>query len=1419
MIKRSKLVYILGSAIIGIVSIIFIFAGLILSGVIDASSSKLVLVSASKQVVYDGRVLTCNEWEIADGSLKTGHTIEVAFTGQQTDVGESQNTFTVTILDQNGADVSSDYEIVCEPGTLSVGARPLTLQAGSAAKEYDGTPLRENSFEILSGELVETHLISADVFGEITDAGMTENLINATVRDAAGTDVTANYAITELSGTLTVTQRKLLLKSGSAVKMYDMTPLVMEEYTVEQGELAEGQTIVPDYLSELTEVDVIDNKFNVEIYTATNTKVTQNYDITYEYGVLEVYSKSIVIQTGTASKVYDGTPLTCSEWTLEDGTNVYSGHTLEVICTGVVGENANEAIGHVGTAENTAKCYVLDADGNDVTYNYDIEVKTQTLEITKLKILVDTAGAEKTYDGKPFSNTDYHSYTVNANTPLVTGDTITETEVKYKLDNTIDTFINATEGGVLNEIELTICNADGYDVTDCYSVGGTSGRLKILPVKVVITSGTTTGVSYSGTPLKNSNWSYVCYDKDDNVVDISQYGHYINGECTGSQTTAGSSLNTVDWQVYSQNTLSPVDSEVAANYECEEEFGKLEIVPKKITIHTYSVSKEYDGTALENPGYDTSSLPQLCLDHTLQVVCDARLEGKIEQVANTPKVTILDGKGNDVSSNYEVDTTKIGTLEIRQIEITIQTSSASKTYDGTPLYGNTDLQYNYVKDGELLEGHTLSQVILWGNSQTDAGVCENVASFARIVNQNNVDVTSYYNITYSYGALVVNKRPITILSGSDSKTYDGAELTCDEWKYASAREVLDTHEIVVRIVGTRTEVGESPNTIGDVYIYETSSGADVDVTDNYNVKTVEGSLIVIGKATYSALSSNDGGSSLADSNTTDRTRVVAKVKSDTTGLVYLKQKSEGNYTGSGWESASAYNQWLIDGQYGMDYLTGIALETASNAPQKARLQISMQEDVGYMLPYYLDNSLLTYTPQTSDVSYSGGIDFEYSMYYYPYSYQENGSISRLSAAYIDGANAYETYVKQNYLELPQTTEDYLLDIINAKGWNSLPISSSLILKVARYVQGAATYNLNYDQTIDASSDVIIAFLEQKEGVCRHFASAATALYRALGIPARYTVGFVANTVAGQYVDVTYAQAHAWVEVYVSGTGWVQIEATGSNSGVLGNSDESKALQIYPIDGQAKLYDGVALTAKSGDGSITGNNNFLSLLNENYTYAVEVEGSQTDVGKGTAIIKSFVLYDPDGNDVTDEFSIEKFTGTLHVYRYELTVISDSATQEYNGKALTADGYQVFGLISGHTASANVTGSQKEVGTSSNAITVTVTDASGQDVTDQYKISYEYGTLEVTKAEITLKTASASQARDINSTDTLTCHSAEIIGNLGTNTEVITFNRGSYLDLNCVGSCANIAYLTIEDENGNDVTANYSIKYVYGTLTVY
>jgi len=66
----------------------------------------------------------------------------------------------------------------------------------------------------------------------------------------------------------------------------------------------------------------------------------------------------------------------------------------------------------------------------------------------------------------------------------------------------------------------------------------------------------------------------------------------------------------------------------------------------------------------------------------------------------------------------------------------------------------------------------------------------------------------------------------------------------------------------------------------------------------------------------------------------------------------------------------------------------------------------------------------------------------------------------------------------------------------------------------------------------------------KAGYCQHFAGAMAAMLRMLGVPARVAVGFASGTKrADNTWVVTDHDAHAWVEVWFRGHGWIAFDPT------------------------------------------------------------------------------------------------------------------------------------------------------------------------------------------------------------------------------------------------------------------------------------
>ena len=77
-------------------------------------------------------------------------------------------------------------------------------------------------------------------------------------------------------------------------------------------------------------------------------------------------------------------------------------------------------------------------------------------------------------------------------------------------------------------------------------------------------------------------------------------------------------------------------------------------------------------------------------------------------------------------------------------------------------------------------------------------------------------------------------------------------------------------------------------------------------------------------------------------------------------------------------------------------------------------------------------------------------------------------------------------------------------------------------------------------------DSVDQFLfETRAGFCEHYASAFSVLMRATDIPARVVTGYLGGRMnpAGDYMIVRQSDAHAWVEVWLEGEGWVRVDPT------------------------------------------------------------------------------------------------------------------------------------------------------------------------------------------------------------------------------------------------------------------------------------
>ncbi|MCR5226767.1 MAG: transglutaminase-like domain-containing protein [Eubacterium sp.] len=170
----------------------------------------------------------------------------------------------------------------------------------------------------------------------------------------------------------------------------------------------------------------------------------------------------------------------------------------------------------------------------------------------------------------------------------------------------------------------------------------------------------------------------------------------------------------------------------------------------------------------------------------------------------------------------------------------------------------------------------------------------------------------------------------------------------------------------------------------------------------------------------------------------------------------------------------------------------------------------------------------------------------------------------------DSTVTIENYQPESiYLDVPGENKETIDNFIEEAGFEPGD-TMDVVNQVKEYYVENIPYTIRPGAT-PWRADFINYFLtDNRKGYCAHFASAATLIFREMGIPARYCEGYAISfnqmTLYGELVedadysnyydgynplgetalvrmDVTDANAHAWVEVYVKDRGWVPVEVT------------------------------------------------------------------------------------------------------------------------------------------------------------------------------------------------------------------------------------------------------------------------------------
>ncbi|WP_416398203.1 transglutaminaseTgpA domain-containing protein [Allohahella sp. A8] len=167
--------------------------------------------------------------------------------------------------------------------------------------------------------------------------------------------------------------------------------------------------------------------------------------------------------------------------------------------------------------------------------------------------------------------------------------------------------------------------------------------------------------------------------------------------------------------------------------------------------------------------------------------------------------------------------------------------------------------------------------------------------------------------------------------------------------------------------------------------------------------------------------------------------------------------------------------------------------------------------------------------------------------------------SRLDAAHIQGLPDVTALGSTAGLELTDFDRRRLLQL-PAEG-NPLTRKFAAELREQHDDQAAFIYDLlNYFRTepftytlnppvLDPESNVDDFMFGERRGFCEHFASATAVILRSAGIPARIMTGYQGGEFnsTGGFLVVRQYDAHAWVEAWLEGIGWVRVDPTAAVS--------------------------------------------------------------------------------------------------------------------------------------------------------------------------------------------------------------------------------------------------------------------------------
>ena len=724
---------------------------------------------------YDGTALTVGG---RVNNLVDGETVTLKITGSQTEVGSSNNTYSLT---WDGSAKEKNYT----HGTDSIGLLTVTPKSiipsdtngievtKPADSKYDGK-VHENKPTVKDNKTDKTLVEGTDY--TLAYKGDTTNVGTVTVTITGIGNYTGSHDVT-----YQITPRKVKLTSESDSKTYDGTPLVKHDVTVSEDGFADGEGATYSYTGTQTDAGSSENTFT---YALKEGMLASNYAITTANGTLTVEAVKTEVKveiTGhTDTVTYDGQVHSVSGYDVTNISNkLYSDTAISFTGTAVV---SRIVAGTSYMGLTAAQFSNTSANFTNVTF----VVHDGWLKVDPKSIIPDgpdtpdekktgievTKPADSKYDGN-----------VHENKPVVK-DTKTGATLVEGTDYTLSYKGDTTNAGT---VTVTITGAGNY-------TGSHNVEYQITKRNVTLTSATDSKV-YDKTPLTNSNITI----GGDGFAKLEGASYNV----TGSQTNVGDSDNEFTYKLN--------DDTKASNYNIEVKFGKLYITTQDgqviVVITGHKKTYDYDGTEKTVSGYDVS-----ITEGSTYAEADFTFNGNAEVKATAANTYPMGLKVSDFTNN-NTNYSSV-TFVVNDGSLVINPKSIIPDGPNTPDEKKTGIEVTNPEDS-IYDGLPHVNPLTVTDTKTGAALVRDtdytLTYSSDVINVGTVEInvkgignyTGEFTKTYK-----ITPKEYTVTTDSAKKVYDGTALTAG----GKIEGIVDGEVVVVHTTGSQTEVGSTPNT-------------------------------------------------------------------------------------------------------------------------------------------------------------------------------------------------------------------------------------------------------------------------------------------------------------------------------------------------------------------------------------------------------------------------------------------------------------------------------------------------------------------------------------------------------------------------------------------------------------------------------